>query len=58
MKRCEIPYIFWQPESGIEKCVEGWLENGGTHHEVINLGDVTRRWKMLCKMLDIEYVEV
>lgn len=58
MKRCEMPYIFWQPYSGIEKCVEGWLENGGTHHEVINLGDVTNRWKMLCKMLDIEYVEV
>lgn len=58
MKRCEMPYIFWQPYSGIVNCVEGWLENGGTHHEVINLGDVTKRWKMLCKMLNIEYVEV
>ena len=58
LKRCEMPYIFWSPESGIERCVEGWLENAGTHHEVINLGDVSRRWKMLCKMLDIEYVEV
>ncbi len=58
MKRCEMPYIFWQPYSGIENCVEGWLENGGTHHEVISLGDVTKRWKMLCKMMDIEYVEV
>lgn len=58
LKRCEMPYIFWRPDSGIENCVEGWLRNGGTHHEVINLGDVSRRWKMLCKMIDIEYVEV
>jgi len=58
LKRCEMPYIFWRPESGIENCVEGWLRNGGTHHEVINLGDVSRRWKFLCDMLDVEYVEV
>lgn len=58
MKRCEMPYIFWAPDSGVESCVEGWLQNGGTHHEVINLGDVRRRWKMLCNMLDIEYVEL
>lgn len=58
MKRCEMPYIFWKPESGIRNCVEGWLRNGGTHHEVINIGDVSNRWKMLCNMLDIEYVEV
>lgn len=55
---CEMPYFFWRPESGIENCVESWLQNGGTHHEVINLGDVGRRWKMLCHMLDVEFVEV
>lgn len=58
LKKCEMPYIFWRPDSGIENCVEAWLGNGGTHHEVINIGDVSRRWKMLCNMLDIEYVEV
>ena len=55
---CEMPYFFWRPDSGIEKCVEAWILNGGTHHEVINLGDVRARWKMLCSMLNIEYVEV
>ena len=55
---CEMPYFFWRPDAGIEVCVEGWLKNGGTHHEVINLGDVKRRWQMLCKMLDIEFVEI
>jgi L-arabinose isomerase len=57
MKRCEMPYFFWRPESGVETCVQNWLANAGTHHEVINLGDVSRRWSMLAKMLRIEYVE-
>lgn len=42
----------------MEACVEQWLRNGGTHHEVINLGDVTRRWKMLMDMLGCEYVQL
>ena len=58
LKGCEMPYFFWRPDVGIEACVEGWLKNGGSHHEVINLGDVKRRWQMLCKMLKIEYVEI
>jgi len=58
MTNCEMPYIFFKPYSGIEKCVEAWVAHGGTHHEVINLGNVTSRWKMLCAMWGIEYVEV
>jgi len=58
MKNCEMPYIFFRPDSGVRCCVKGWLENAGTHHEVINLGDCANRWKMLCDMLEIEYVEV
>lgn len=58
LKRCEMPYFFWRPDSGIEACVKGWLKNGGTHHEVINLGDVAERWKMLASILGIECVEV
>lgn len=58
LKGCEMPYIFWRPDAGMENCVEGWLRNGGTHHEVINLGDVSSRWKMLCNMLGVEYVEI
>lgn len=58
LQNCEMPYFFWSPNSGLENCIEGWLRNGGTHHEVINLGDVRRRWKMWCNMCGIEYVEV
>lgn len=58
LARCEMPYFFFRPDSGVKDCVEAWLKQGGTHHEVICLGDVAPRWKMLCEMLDIEYVEV
>ena len=58
MRRCEMPYFFYRPNTGMEKCVEGWLENGGTHHEVINLGDVSNRWKMLAKIWEVPYIEV
>ncbi|HJA31347.1 MAG: arabinose isomerase [Clostridiales bacterium] len=58
LRRCEMPYFFWRPDAGLETCVEKWLENGGTHHEVINLGDVSQRWILLAKMLGIEYVEI
>ena len=58
LKRCEMPYIFWRPDSGVTNCVEGWLRNGSTHHEVISIGDVRNRWKMLCDMWGVEYTEV
>ena len=58
LRRCEMPYFFWKPDAGIRICVETWLRSGGTHHEVINLGDVSRRWKMLANMLGIECVEI
>jgi len=58
LKKCEMPYFFWKPDCGVAHCVESWVRFGGTHHEVINLGDVGRRWKMLAEMLDVEYVQL
>ena len=58
LRNCEMPYFFWRPDSGVTTCVRNWLANGGTHHEVINLGDVSARWKMLCDLWDIEFVQV
>jgi L-arabinose isomerase len=55
---CEMPYFFWNPDCGLERCVEGWIKNGGTHHEVISLGDISGRWKMLSHYLGVEYVEL
>lgn len=53
---CEMPYIFWRPDSGVTNCVENWLRAGGTHHEVISLGDVASRWKMLCDLWNVEFI--
>ena len=58
MPNNEMPYFFWRPDAGPAKCVEGWLRYGGTHHEVINLGDISRRWEMLADMLDVECVRI
>jgi len=58
LKHAEVPYMFFKPISGVSSCVEAWLRNGGSHHEVVNLGDYTERWKVLCSILGIEYVEV
>jgi L-arabinose isomerase len=48
-----MPYMFFRPVSGVEECVRRWLEEGGTHHEVVVFGDCRRRVEMLCAMLDI-----
>ncbi|MCL2841139.1 MAG: arabinose isomerase [Defluviitaleaceae bacterium] len=58
LKGCEMPYLFFRPDSGTSHCVEQWLKQGGTHHEVLCSGDVASRFKMLCEMTEIEYVEV
>jgi L-arabinose isomerase len=38
--------------------MDGWLKYGGTHHEVLFLGDVRSRFQALCRILEIEYIEV
>ena len=55
---CELPYIFFKPQCGFEQCAEEWLKKGGTHHEVVTLGDTRPFWKMLAEMLNIEYCEI
>ncbi|MCF7803946.1 MAG: L-fucose/L-arabinose isomerase family protein [Candidatus Marinimicrobia bacterium] len=54
----EMPYFHFKPNSGVRACLDGWLENGGTHHQCLLLGDQRRRWQMWCKILDVDYVEV
>ena len=55
---CEMPYMFFKPACGFEHCVEQWLKEGGTHHEIITLGDTREYWKMLADMLNITYCEI
>jgi L-arabinose isomerase len=54
----EMPYFFFRPLTGVTECLNGWLKNGGTHHQVLHLGDVRPRWKAWCDLAGVEYVEV
>ncbi len=59
----EIPgipmnYTFFKPDTGIRASMDEWLRAGGTHHQVLWLGDHMRKLEFLCDILDIEYVEV
>jgi L-arabinose isomerase len=58
LSNVEMPYFHFAPNLGVRECLNGWLENGGTHHQCLNLGDHRQRWKILCRMLGIEYIEV
>lgn len=54
----EMPYFHFRPQTGVNACNDGWLRFGGTHHQTLHLGDTRRKWRMLCEILGIEYVEV
>ena len=54
----EMPYFHFRPSTGLNACNDGWLRHGGTHHQTLHLGDTRRRWKMLCDIVGLEYVEV
>ena len=58
LTRCDMPYFFFRPDTGVKHCVTGWLENGGAHHEAIALGLHDSRLKLLCKMLGVEFIKV
>jgi L-arabinose isomerase len=58
----EIPgipmnYSFFKPDAGIRRSMDIWLEHGGTHHQVLFLGDQARKFRLLCHIAGIEYIE-
>jgi L-arabinose isomerase len=54
----EMPYGQFRPASGLRECLNGWLQAGGPHHEVMNLGHHAASWRVFCQLADIEYVQV
>jgi L-arabinose isomerase len=54
----EMPYGQFRPASGVRQCLNGWLRNGGPHHEVMNLGHHAADWKVFCDIAGIEFVQV
>jgi L-arabinose isomerase len=53
-----MPYIFWRPDRRSHQLRGEWLRAGGTHHEVISLGDVADRWKMLCDLWKVNSLSI
>jgi L-arabinose isomerase len=58
MPNMNMNYTFFHPNTGVKCAMNNWLKYGGTHHQVLFLGDVTNKFKMLCHIMGIEYVEV
>ena len=58
LRKCDMPYMFFRPDSGVRQCVKGWLESGGTHHETVVLGEYEDRIRLLCRLIGIEFVSV
>ncbi len=58
LKKIDMPYMFFRPDTGVSSCVRAWLEAGGTHHETVVPGDQEARIRMLCRMLQIEFCPV
>jgi len=54
----EMPYFHFSPEHGVRDSNTGWLKAGGSHHQAMLLGNQLQKWRLLCQILGIEYVEV
>lgn len=58
LNKIDMPYIFFQPDSGAATLAERWLEAGGTHHETVVYGEHRARLRLFAKLLGVEYVEL
>ena len=58
LRGCDMPYLFFRPESGVRPCVTAWLERGGTHHEAVVLGVSEPRVRLWCQLAGIEFAAV
>ncbi|HWQ98575.1 MAG TPA: arabinose isomerase [Clostridia bacterium] len=58
LRKIDMPYIFFQPDSGAATLAQRWLEAGGTHHETVVYGDYRARLKLFARLLDVEYMEL
>jgi len=54
----EMPYGFFKPDTGLLACIDGWVQSGGPHHQVINLGRREAEWRLFSEAAGIEMVLV
>ncbi len=54
----EMHYFHFRPEQGMEGFMDDWLESGGPHHFVTNLGEHAPRWRRFAELLELDYEEI
>jgi L-arabinose isomerase len=54
----EMHSFHFRPQPGMEPFMDQWLELGGPHHFVTNLGDHVGRWRRFAELLEIDYEEI
>lgn len=47
---CEMPYLFFRPDTKKEELIKEWLKFGATHHEAIMCGSQSEVFEMLASM--------
>jgi L-arabinose isomerase len=51
-------HFHFRPQRGMEAFMDAWLQLGGPHHFVLNLGDHATRWHRLAELLELDYTEI
>ena len=54
----QMHYFHFRPEQGVEDFMDQWLEFGGPHHFVTNLGEHAGRWRRFAELLELDYEEI
>ncbi|GAB3480985.1 L-fucose/L-arabinose isomerase family protein [Nocardiopsis coralliicola] len=54
----EMPYGYFQPDTGVRACLDGWLQAGGTHHMAMVPGRCAADWAALCTATGAEFRQV
>jgi L-arabinose isomerase len=58
LPKVEMHSFHFRPQPGMEPFMDQWLELGGPHHFVTNLGDHVGRWRRFAELLEIDYEEI
>ncbi len=58
LPKVEMHSFHFAPEQGMEPFMDQWLELGGPHHFVTNLGDHVGRWRRFAELLELDYEEI
>jgi L-arabinose isomerase len=58
LPKVEMHYFHFAPEQGMESFMDQWLDLGGPHHFVTNLGDHVGRWRRFAELLELDYEEI